>query len=288
MSLLIPKNHALPIRTDRQIIRMRHDERLLITEHNPNRSKRLGVHQAFDLISDHRGEVSRIRDEGKMETANDERRELGSVRVPRAADGVAPSASCFALDSLFGEGILREEVCGATPQTARQRHALPIFNCIVPLRTVARSGMNYALLPTAVSAAPENSRAKRASTLLGIPRRRAPVILGALIPKETDYGSQFYPQLRQCHRTGNRCQSFRDRCQGFFAGRQNFFHPYRNLGNRCRNFCDDCHNPGDRRYNPKNRCHNLGNDGYNPGNRCHETRNHCDNPGNGRGILFRR
>ena len=58
--LLIVKNHGLPIRTDHEVIGMRHDERLLVAEHNPNRSKGCGMHQLFDLIGDH-GDKARRR-----------------------------------------------------------------------------------------------------------------------------------------------------------------------------------------------------------------------------------
>ncbi len=56
MPLLIVKNHRLPIRADHQVISVRDDESLLVTEHNPNRPKGIGVHQLFDLIRDHIGE----------------------------------------------------------------------------------------------------------------------------------------------------------------------------------------------------------------------------------------
>ena len=47
---------------------MRHNERLLLPEHDPNRAKRLGMHQFFNLISDHRIEITHISAQGKGET----------------------------------------------------------------------------------------------------------------------------------------------------------------------------------------------------------------------------
>ena len=80
MPLLIIKNYGLPVRADHQVIGMRHDESLLVAEYNPNRLKGLGMHQLFDLISDHQLELSRIRGEGKRE-ANRTNRTNSSVRI---------------------------------------------------------------------------------------------------------------------------------------------------------------------------------------------------------------
>ena len=73
---------------------MRHDERLLITEHNSNRLKRLGMHQVFDLVGDHRVEVSRLRDEGKMETANDEMELPGRTRRVERSPRLGSESGC--------------------------------------------------------------------------------------------------------------------------------------------------------------------------------------------------
>src|SRR5215472_13118661 len=54
----------------------------------------------------------------------------GSARVPRATDGVAPSVSFHPIFAPSGERSLWDEVCGATPQTARRRRTLPKFNCM--------------------------------------------------------------------------------------------------------------------------------------------------------------
>jgi hypothetical protein len=54
------------------------------------------------------------------------RLDFGSIRVPRVADGVAPSARPTVFNQPFDAGKMSDEVCGATPQTARQRRAIPI------------------------------------------------------------------------------------------------------------------------------------------------------------------
>jgi hypothetical protein len=52
-ALFIIKKNGLLIRANHQVIGMRNHKGLLIAEHNPNWSKRLGVHQFFDFIRDH-------------------------------------------------------------------------------------------------------------------------------------------------------------------------------------------------------------------------------------------
>jgi len=59
MSSLVVKNDCLAIRADHQIIRVGNNERLLISEHDPKRLKRVGVHPFSDLIGDHLLEFSR-------------------------------------------------------------------------------------------------------------------------------------------------------------------------------------------------------------------------------------
>ena len=62
---------------------MRHDERLLVAEHNPNRTKRCGVHQLLDLIGDHGDEVSRR--SWRRQVGNSEDRMKICVRATRFA-----------------------------------------------------------------------------------------------------------------------------------------------------------------------------------------------------------
>ena len=57
---------------------------------------------------------------------------LGSARVPRAADGVAPSASFINVAPPFGASKWGDEVCSATPQTTRRRRVLPVPNRFKP------------------------------------------------------------------------------------------------------------------------------------------------------------
>ncbi|MDB6021693.1 MAG: hypothetical protein JWQ04_1550 [Pedosphaera sp.] len=57
--------------------------------------------------------------------------ELGSVRVPRAADGVAPLAGKPFCAALIGLGKVGIEVFGGTPNTTRRRRVLPILGGIV-------------------------------------------------------------------------------------------------------------------------------------------------------------
>jgi hypothetical protein len=59
MSPLIVKKDRLAVRADHQIIRVGNNERLLVSQHDPNRLKRVGLHQFFDLIRDHSLEFSR-------------------------------------------------------------------------------------------------------------------------------------------------------------------------------------------------------------------------------------
>ena len=68
MPLFIIKNHGLPVGADHQVVGMRHDESLLVAENNANRLKRLGMHQFFNLICDHRIEAIPVSAEGKWET----------------------------------------------------------------------------------------------------------------------------------------------------------------------------------------------------------------------------
>jgi hypothetical protein len=53
----VVQQHGLPIGTHHQVISMRDDERLAVSEHNPNWAERLRLHQFFDLINDHRSEL---------------------------------------------------------------------------------------------------------------------------------------------------------------------------------------------------------------------------------------
>ena len=58
MSSLIVKNDRPTVRADHQIISVG-NQRLLVSQHEPNRLKRVGSHQIFDLIGDHLLELSR-------------------------------------------------------------------------------------------------------------------------------------------------------------------------------------------------------------------------------------
>ena len=53
MPLLIIQNQRLPIGADRNVVEVRNDEGSLAVQHNPNRPKRLGMHQIFDVVGNH-------------------------------------------------------------------------------------------------------------------------------------------------------------------------------------------------------------------------------------------
>src|SRR5436190_23994228 len=53
MPLLIIQDQRLPIGADRNVVGVRNDEGSLAVQHNPNRPKRLGMHQIFDVVGNH-------------------------------------------------------------------------------------------------------------------------------------------------------------------------------------------------------------------------------------------
>jgi hypothetical protein len=68
--LLVVQQDGLPVRADHQVVGVGHHERLLVSQHNPNRSERLRMDQLFDLVGDHGAEPSPPPEGGQAATAS--------------------------------------------------------------------------------------------------------------------------------------------------------------------------------------------------------------------------